>query len=224
MGKAEQVRAMFGRITPRYDLLNRVLSMGLDRSWRRRAVAELGLGPGQGAVDLCCGSGDLAAEIAAVTGPEGVVGVDFCEPMLAEARRKYPGIRFVAGDALQVPLGEEFDAATVAFGLRNVESLPRLFAEMARLVRPGGRVLSLELTRPPGLLGVLHGLFLRLVVPLVGLVVSGDPGAYRYLARTIAEFPAPAEVARVMEEAGLREVRVIPLTGGIVTLHVGLRP
>lgn len=225
MRKSPFVREMFGRITARYDLLNLCLSFGLDRLWRRAAVRQLRLPPGGSAVDLCCGTGDVTETLARQVGRPQVVGVDFVPAMLEKARVKYPGIRFVEGDALAVPLPDaQFDGATVAFGLRNVDDVEALFREMRRLVRPGGRVVSLELTRPPGLLGVLHGLFLRYVVPFVGGVISGDPEAYRYLARSIAAFLPVQEVADRMRAAGLVDVRIVPLHGGIATLHVGTRP
>lgn len=221
MPPAATVERMFSQIAPRYDLVNRLLSLGLDRGWRRRAVKELGLQPGEPAIDLCCGTGDLAADLR----PARVTGVDFSEPMLQRARQKFPDIEFVHGDALNVPLPEQaFQGATVAFGLRNVESLEGLWREMMRLVKPGGKVVSLELTRPPGLLGVLHGVYLQIIVPLVGGLVSGDFAAYRYLGRTIARFVPPEEIARSMRSCGLEDVRIIPLAGGIATLHVARRP
>lgn len=221
MPPAATVEKMFSQIAPRYDLVNRLLSLGLDRGWRRRAVRELALQPGDPVIDLCCGTGDLSADLR----PARVVGVDFAEPMLSRARVKFPELTFLQADALDVPLPEaSFEAATVAFGLRNVEDLGALWREMTRLVRPGGRVLSLELTRPEGLLGVLHSFYLQVVVPLVGGLVSGDFAAYRYLSRTIARFIPPEEIARSMRENGLVNVRVIPLAGGIATLHVGIKP
>lgn len=223
--KSPFVRRMFGRITRRYDLLNLCLSFGLDRLWRRAAVRELRLPPGGSAVDLCCGTGDVSETLARQVGRERVVGLDFVPGMVEQARGKYPGIRFLEGDALATGLeGACFDGASVAFALRNVDDVEALFREMRRLVRPGGRVVSLELTRPPGLLGVLHGLFLRWVVPFVGGVLSGDAEAYRYLARSIATFLPVEEVAERMRRAGLEEVRIVPLHGGIATLHVGRRP
>lgn len=221
MPPAATVERMFSQIAPRYDLVNRLLSLGLDVGWRRRAVRELGLEPGDPAIDLCCGTGDLAADLR----PARVTGVDFSEAMLEQARRKYPDLTFVHGDALNVPLpDQQFQGATVAFGLRNVESLELLWREMRRLVRPGGRIVSLELTRPKGLLGLLHSLYLQLIVPLVGGLVSGDFQAYRYLSRTIARFIPPEEIAQTMVWSGLTDVRIIPLAGGIATLHVATRP
>ncbi len=223
--KGPLVQQMFGRIASRYDLLNRVLSLGLDRSWRRAAVRELRLPPGGDAVDLCCGTGEVTAALAGQVGNRHVVGVDFSPPMLERARVRFPDLRFVQADAADTGLpSSAFDGATVAFALRNVESLDALFAEMTRLVRPGGRVVSLELTRPPGLLGVLHGLVLRWIVPLLGHLFSGQGRAYRYLATSIAVFLPVEEVAERMRRAGLEEVRIVPLHGGIVTLHVGRKP
>lgn len=220
MPPAATVERMFTQIAPRYDLVNRLLSLGLDVGWRRRAVRELRLQPGDPAIDLCCGTGDLAADLR----PARVTGVDFSEAMLERARRKFPDIEFVHADALNVPLPTgAFQGATVAFGLRNVESLEGLWSEMRRLVRPGGRIVSLELTRPPGLLGLFHSLYLHFIVPLVGGIVSGDFSAYRYLARTIARFIPPEEIARSMSACGLEDVRIIPLAGGIATLHVARR-
>lgn len=220
MPPAATVERMFTQIAPRYDLVNRLLSLGLDVGWRQRAVRELNLQPGDPAVDLCCGTGDLAADLR----PARVTGVDFSQAMLERARRKFPDLEFVHGDALNVPLPTgAFQGATVAFGLRNVESLEGLWSEMRRLVRPGGRIVSLELTRPPGLLGLFHSLYLHLIVPLVGGIVSGDFGAYFYLARTIARFISPEEIARSMRASGLEDVRIIPLAGGIATLHVARR-
>jgi demethylmenaquinone methyltransferase/2-methoxy-6-polyprenyl-1,4-benzoquinol methylase len=223
--KASLVRGIFARIAGRYDLLNALLSLGLHRPWRRRAAAHLDLHQGSRVVDLCCGTGELTAALADLAGPENVVGVDFVPEMLERARLRHPELRFVEGDALATGLpGGAFDGASVAFALRNVEDVEALFREMARLIRPGGRVVSLELTRPPGLLGCLHGLVLRWIVPLVGRLFSGQGGAYRYLARSIAEFLPAEEVADLMRRAGLEEIRIVPLTGGIVTLHLGRRP
>ncbi len=223
--KASLVRGIFARIAGRYDLLNGLLSLGLHRSWRRRAAAHLNLAPGSRVVDLCCGTGELTEALARLAGPENVVGVDFVPEMLERARLRHPELRFVEGDALATGLPEgTFDGASVAFALRNVEDVEALFREMIRLVRPGGQVVSLDLTRPDGLLGWLHGVVLRWIVPLVGGLLSGQGGAYQYLARSIAEFLPVEEVAARMRRAGLEEIRIVPLTGGIVTLHLGRKP
>ncbi|MBI3924664.1 MAG: ubiquinone/menaquinone biosynthesis methyltransferase [Armatimonadetes bacterium] len=219
------VQEMFGRICPRYDLLNHVLSLGLDFYWRRRAVRELGVGAGDPVIDLCCGTGDLAAELWRCVRPGEVVGVDFSDRMIDRARRKYPQLTYVQGDVLRVELPPgRFAAATIAFGPRNIQDLEGLWREMARLVRPGGKILSLELTRPPGWLGWLHGLYLRHVLPKVGSWLSGDQEAYAYLSRTVQGFVAPQELAESMRRAGLEQIRIVPLTGGIVTLHLARTP
>lgn len=220
-----RIAEMFDRIHARYDLLNRVLSLGLDVLWRRRAVRELQLQPGQKVLDLCCGTGDLSQELSRSVLPGGeVVGVDFAAGMLEVARQKYPHLHFVQGDVLAIPLEGPFDAATIAFGPRNIHDLQGLWKEMRRLVRPGGLVLSLELTRPSGILGLLHRFYLNWVLPLVGRILSGDSAAYAYLSKTVAAFLDPSQLAASMREGGLEEVRLFPLSGGIVHIHVGRVP
>ncbi len=216
---------MFDRICHRYDLLNHLLSFGMDFYWRKRAVKELGLLRGNTVIDLCCGTGDLAYELWKAVRPGKVVGVDFAPAMLEVARRKYPYIVYVEGNVMEVPWESgTFDAATIAFGPRNISDLPGLFAEMKRLVRPGGKVLSLELTRPSGWLGFFHSLYLRYVLPWVGGWLSGDVKAYRYLSETVSGFIEPNDLAEIMEAAGLCRVEVIPLSAGIVTLHIATVP
>lgn len=223
--KKSRIREMFNRICARYDLNNRVLSLGLDMYWRRRAISMLGLSGRDSVVDICCGTGDMCAELARVVDPSGVVGVDFSPRMLEEAERKFPQFQYVEADATQVPLEDgRFQAATIAFGPRNIPDLDALWKEMARMVRPGGLVLSLELTRPPGILGWLHGLYLRYVVPILGGWLSGDREAYDYLSRTIAAFISSERLLETMQAAGLQDVRARPLMGGIVTVHLGRVP
>jgi demethylmenaquinone methyltransferase/2-methoxy-6-polyprenyl-1,4-benzoquinol methylase len=220
--KGAQVQRMFSRITPRYDLLNRILSGGLDQGWRRRVTAMSRVGPGGAALDLCAGTGDLSVMLAGQVGPEGrAIGLDFCEDMLAVARRKYarPQLSFVAGDAHALPFDDDsFDTATMAFGLRNLARPLRAFEEMRRVVRPGGTVVVLELTRPRGWLQLLYYPYLFVVLPLVGGLISGDFNAYRYLARSIAEFLPPERVVAQMGEAGLGHARAMPVFGGIATI------
>jgi demethylmenaquinone methyltransferase/2-methoxy-6-polyprenyl-1,4-benzoquinol methylase len=144
--------------------------------------------------------------------------------MLERARAKFPNLVFLQGDACAVPLEEKFDHACLAFGPRNIHDLDKLWKEMQRLVRPGGRILSLELTRPKGLLGLLHRFYLEFIVPLVGKLLSGDAEAYGYLSNTIAKFLDAQELAQTMRSAGLVDVRIVPLLGGIATLHVGTVP
>jgi demethylmenaquinone methyltransferase/2-methoxy-6-polyprenyl-1,4-benzoquinol methylase len=182
------------------------------------------LQPGGSALDICTGTGDLAGVLAGRVGERGeVVGVDFCPAMLERARLKYPRLRFVEGDALRLPLeGGRFDAATMAFGLRNLVDTRAGFAEMKRVLRPGGRALVLELTRPSGPLRFLYYIYLHFVLPLVGGLVSGNFTAYRYLANTIQAFLSPADICAQMRDAGFTEVRAYPLCGGIATIFAGI--
>ena len=220
---------MFTRITPTYDNVNRVLSMGLDRGWRRKVVRMAGLGPGDKAADVCTGTGDLALLLADAVGRKGeVVGVDFCQDMLARAAVKgpsarWPQLRFEVGDALRLPLEDQrYDVATMACGLRNLEDTEQGFRELKRILVPGGRVLVLELTRPAGWLKWLYYPYLFVLLPMVGGIVSRDFKAYRYLARSIAQFlPVPGLLAQ-MESVGFREVHAIPLLGGIATILYGV--
>ena len=228
--RAERIREMFDRVCNRYELNNALLSFGLDLYWRRRARRLLKLAPTDRVIDLCCGTGAVTRCLA-MSVPQGeVVGVDFSEGMLRPARehKGSPGagkVRYICSDVLKVPLPDHtFDALTICYGPRNIVDLPALWTEMIRLVKPGGQVLSLELTRPPGLMGVFHEIYLRYVVPFIGGIVSGDREAYNYLSETISGFLAPQELAQSMESAGLRDVSVLPLTGGIVTIHHARTP
>ena len=217
---------MFDRIAPRYDLLNRAMTAGLDGRWRRAAAAAADLAAGDRALDVCTGTGDLALELAHRTTPSGeVVGVDFAEEMIARARakaaRRGSAARFAAADALALPFDDgAFDAATVAFGVRNLDDLDAGLAEMARVVRPGGRVVVLEITTPARL-RPFYGLWFDRVVPRLGRALGRDGAAYAYLPASVRRFPGPAELAARMEAAGLRDVRWRPLAGGIVALHQG---
>lgn len=228
--KATRIRAMFSAITPRYDLLNHLLSGGLDQGWRRRVVAMSGVTAGSQALDVCTGTGDLAGLLARVAGPTGyVAAVDFCETMLARARAKHPApgfpqLEFLMGDALHLPFPDcRFDAATMAFGLRNLADPLRGFQELCRVIRPGGTVLVLELTRPRGFLRLIYQPYLFFFLPLVGRLISGDRGAYRYLARSIAAFLSPSQVIQQMTDAGLKDCRAISLCGGIATIFHGTK-
>jgi demethylmenaquinone methyltransferase / 2-methoxy-6-polyprenyl-1,4-benzoquinol methylase len=223
---AAQVREMFDRIAPRYDLLNRVMTAGLDGRWRRAAAAAADLAAGDRALDVCTGTGDLALELAYRTTAGGeAVGVDFSERMVARAaakaaRRGSPAT-FRVADALALPYEDgAFDAATVAFGIRNVADLDTGLAEMARVVRPGGRVVVLEITTPARLRR-FYGLWFDRVVPRLGRVLGRDGAAYSYLPASVRRFPEPPELAARMAAAGLRDVRWRGLAGGIVALHHG---
>ncbi len=222
---AGEVRAMFDRIAPRYDLLNRAMTAGLDGRWRATAAAVADVAAGDRALDVCTGTGDLAFALADRVTPSGeVVGVDFAERMLDRAREKAQGrtgVRFEAADALDLPFADDaFDAATVAFGIRNVDDLDRGLAEMARVVRPGGRVVILEITTPARMRR-FYELWFDRVVPRLGRLLGRDAAAYAYLPASVRRFPAPPELAARMAAAGLRDVRWRPLAFGIVAIHHG---
>ena len=217
---AEGVRTMFDRIAPVYDLMNRVMTAGLDQRWRRLAV-RLAVRPGDRVLDACCGTGDLA--LAARAAGAEVVGLDFSEPMLERARRKGPELEWVRGDLLALPFGDaSFDAATVGFGVRNVEDLERGIAELARVLRPGGRLAILEITKPRGLLKPFYKLWFDVLIPLAGKLLPGGK-AYTYLPASVRRFPGPQELARLVEGHGFGEVSYRLLAGGIVALHTGTR-
>jgi len=219
--------AMFDKIAARYDAMNRVLSFGLDRGWRRRTVRSLALGERPRVLDLATGTGDLAVDIARMHRDATVIGLDPSRQMLAIAQHKLASRRLtdrvmlVRGDAQHLPYGRgEMDAATIAFGIRNVPDRLLALGEMARVVRPGGRVAVLELGEPRrGLLARAARFHTRHVVPRLGALLSGA-SEYRYLQRSIAAFPPSAEFAQLMERARLRVLEVVPLTFGVCTLYV----
>ncbi len=220
-----QVRAMFDRIAGVYDRMNAVMTAGLHARWRARAADLAALSPGDDALDVACGTGDLTLELARRVGPSGsVVGVDFAERMLELARVKADDspIRFELANALALPFGDDqFAAATVGFGARNFSSLEAGLSEMARVVRPGGRVVVLEITtprKPP--LSTFFGLWFDRVVPALGRI-AGDPDAYSYLPSSVKRFPGPSDLAGAMWECGLRNVRWVMTAGGIIATHVG---
>jgi demethylmenaquinone methyltransferase / 2-methoxy-6-polyprenyl-1,4-benzoquinol methylase len=220
---AVAVRAMFDRIAGVYDRMNSVMTAGMHHRWRERAVDLSWVGPGSRALDVATGTGDLAVALRRRAGPTGeVVGSDFSERMLELARVKAPDIRFEAGDAQALPYpDDEFDAATVGFGVRNFADLLRGLAELARVVRPGGRVVVLEITtprRPP--LSWFFGLWFDRVVPGLGRL-AGDPDAYSYLPSSVRRFPEPEGLAALMAGVGLRDVRWVLTGGGIIALHAG---
>jgi demethylmenaquinone methyltransferase/2-methoxy-6-polyprenyl-1,4-benzoquinol methylase len=215
-----QVEAMFDRIASVYDLMNSVMTAGMHQRWRERAVDLAGVGPGSRAVDVATGTGDLA--IALRERGADVVGIDFAEKMLEIARQKAPEIDFRTGNALALEFpDDEFDAATVGFGARNFDDLDRGLAEMARVVRPGGRVVVLEITtpqRPP--LSVFFELWFDHLVPLIGRL-AGDPDAYEYLPNSVKRFPGPRHLAARMAAAGMTNLRWILTAGGIIAIHSG---
>lgn len=218
---------MFDRIAPRYDLVNRIISLGLDRGWRRRTVRALALGDRARVLDVATGTGDLAIEITRMHPGAHVIGLDPSAQMLAIARAKLARrgvserVTLVDGDAQQLPLRNcEVDAATIAFGIRNVPDRALALRELARVVRPGGRIAILELGEPKtGMLGALARMHTRHIVPWLGALLSGKR-EYRYLQTSIAAFPPAREFADQMRGCGLVVVDVVPLTFGACTLYV----
>jgi demethylmenaquinone methyltransferase/2-methoxy-6-polyprenyl-1,4-benzoquinol methylase len=214
---------MFDRIAPVYDAMNTVMTAGLDARWRRAAAAATRLGPAMSAIDVACGTGALTRELVRRVGPAGrVVGVDVSAAMLERARRAGSGIVYLRADALALPEGDaSFDAATIAFGLRNVSDYERCLREMVRVTRPGGRVVVLELATPTGRFGrALAAAWFERIVPALGRA-AGRADAYRYLPLSVRSYPPPDAVADLMRAAGLREVRWRRLAPGLVTLHAG---
>jgi demethylmenaquinone methyltransferase/2-methoxy-6-polyprenyl-1,4-benzoquinol methylase len=221
---------MFDRVASRYDLLNSAMTAGLHHRWRERAVEQAGLEPGGSALDVCCGTGDLTLELTRRAAPGGTVsGCDFSEPMLDLARekaadRRAEGVRFEWADALQLPYDDDrFDAVTVGFAVRNLADLDRGLREMTRVLRPGGRLVILEITqpiRPP--LSTFYSLWFDRVVPLLG-VFSSNPEAYSYLPESVRSFPDPHRLAAKMDAAGLKSIRYTVLAGGIIAIHSGAR-
>jgi demethylmenaquinone methyltransferase/2-methoxy-6-polyprenyl-1,4-benzoquinol methylase len=226
---------MFSGIACRYDLMNRIMTAGMDRRWRRDAAAQAALNPGDRALDICCGTGDLTLTLAEMFPACRITGLDFTEAMLVRARDKDGGRRrheplapvdFVRGDALDLPFPDAaFAAVTVGWGVRNVPDVPRVFMEMARVTRPGGRVVCLELTQaPPGFGCRFHAVWSGRVVPLLGRIVAADADAYSYLPASVAAFPRAHELAAIMAAAGLVKVRYRRFGFGAMALHVGEAP
>jgi demethylmenaquinone methyltransferase/2-methoxy-6-polyprenyl-1,4-benzoquinol methylase len=216
---SEGVRSMFDRIAPVYDSMNRLMTAGLDRRWRREA-AEAVVKPGDRVLDSCCGTGDLAIAAAAAGG--NVTGVDFSKPMLERARRKAPELDWIEGDALALPFADEsFDAATVGFGVRNLSELDKGLHELRRVLRPAGRLAILEITRPTGFVAPFYRLWFDVLIPAAGKVLPGG-SAYTYLPASVRRFPDPEGLARLMDEAGFGEICWRLFAGKIVALHTGV--
>ena len=217
---------MFDRIAGRYDLLNSVMTAGLHHRWRRRAADRAALRPGDSALDVCCGTGDLALELTGRVAPGGhVVGCDFSEPMLDLAREKAAerdagGVRFEWADALSLPYDDgRFDAVTVGFGVRNLSDLDAGLGEMRRVLRPGGRLVILEITqptRPP--LSTFYSLWFDRIVPVLGSLAA-DPEAYSYLPESVRSFPSPRDLGEKLDAAGLERIGWTILAGGIIAIH-----
>ena len=217
---SEDVRRMFDRISPVYDLMNRVMTAGLDRRWRRATVDAV-VRPGDRVLDACCGTGDLA--VAAERAGGRVTGLDFSPAMLERARRKSATVEWIEGDVLALPFGDgAFDVATVGFGIRNVADLDAGLEELARVVRPGGRLGCLEITQPRGALRPFFRLWFDRLVPLLGRVLPGG-AAYTYLPASVRRFPGPEDLAAALERAGFGGVSWRLFGGGIVALHTATR-
>jgi demethylmenaquinone methyltransferase/2-methoxy-6-polyprenyl-1,4-benzoquinol methylase len=216
---AEGVQRMFDRIAPVYDAMNRVMTAGLDQRWRRATVREA-VRPGDRVLDACCGTGDLAVA-ARRAGAGEVIGVDFSARMLERARCKAPEVEWIQADVLALPFGDaSFDAAVVGFGVRNVEDLAAGLKEFRRVLRPGGRLGILEITKPRGPLAIFYKLWFDRIVPLLGRVLPGG-AAYTYLPASVRRFPGPEELADLLRTCGFENVRFRRFAGGIVALHVG---
>jgi len=223
-----KVRTMFGSIARRYDLMNTVMTAGRHHRWRQLGVAAAELDPGQSALDICCGTGDFSFALREAVGPLGsVTGIDFSRRMLevarAKARQNGAVVDFRWGDATQLELSSDsYAAATVGFGVRNIPDIDQVFSEMTRVVKPGGKVVCLEITRPfrQPFKG-FYGVWFDRIVPLVGRLVSRDGSAYAYLPSSVRRFPPADELAAIMRRAGLSDVSYRLLAGGIIALHVG---
>ena len=225
------VRSMFGRIAPRYDLANHLLSFNLDRHWRAVTVSRVRpilQRPGARALDVCCGTGDLLAALSTEAAGQ-VFGSDFCHPMLTAAsaklaKRRLPARLFEA-DALQLPLAaESLDLITVAFGFRNLANYEQGLVEMRRVLKPGGMAAILEFSQPRNpAFAALYGFYSRRVLPAIGGALSGSRDAYEYLPESIGKFPTAEQLAERMQAAGFRSVEFVRLTAGTVALHVGIK-
>jgi demethylmenaquinone methyltransferase / 2-methoxy-6-polyprenyl-1,4-benzoquinol methylase len=223
-----EVRAMFDKIARVYDPMNLVISAFQEPRWRKRAVKLAGVKPGDRVLDVATGTGKVAADLHARAQPGGsVLGIDISPAMIGVATRRFadrPGLTFQVGDALALPTEDgTFDAATIAFGMRNLPDYAKGFAELARSVRPGGRVVCLEIARPGSRPARILQFWFDKIVPIVGRV-AGQGGAYGYLVRSVKGYPGPDRIAEIMREVGLQDVTWSGMSGGIVTLHVGTVP
>ncbi len=226
---AGQIRAMFGRIAHRYDLINSLISLGRDSAWREMAVELAQVDAHSSVIDVATGTAELAIKLALST--RSVLAVDFCQEMMSLARQKVKNsgvqskVQFVLGDALLLPFRDSsFDSAVVGFGMRNVVSIADCFAELRRIIKPGGYVVCLELTRPASpIFAALHRFYLRRIIPLLGNWMSGDDGAYSYLPDSISRFPTADQLESIMEMVGLRHVGHKMLNWGAVSLHTGVK-
>jgi demethylmenaquinone methyltransferase/2-methoxy-6-polyprenyl-1,4-benzoquinol methylase len=232
--QARRVREMFATISGRYDLLNHLLSVNIDKRWRRRVAKTLyaSLAPGVARaqiLDVACGTGDLSLTLFE-SGEARIIGVDFCRPMLQIANSKASQlgfeVPFIEGDALSLPFRDRsFEGATIAFGLRNLTTVETGFTELLRILKPGGRLVVLEFSKPTTpVLRSLFRIYFTRMLPFLGGVISGSKSAYQYLPESVSHFPDQNELARIMRRAGFEEVSFQNLSGGIAALHLGMRP
>lgn len=230
--KATYVNKMFSQIAPTYDVMNRLMTFGLDQGWRKTVVAEANPPVGGRALDVATGTGDIALALAPKVGPTGeVIGSDFCLDMMlpAPAKAAKNGVaawtRWVAADALSLPFPDNsFDCVTTGFAMRNVVNIEQAFREMNRVLKPGGRVVCLEVARPKfALVRFGHQLYFNRIVPLIGKLISHHTEAYTYLPESAKNFPPPEELKRIMERAGLAQVRFRQYGLGAVAIHVGIK-
>lgn len=228
LAKSEQVRAMFDSIAPAYDFMNRAMTLGIDKLWRNKAVGELARSEPRYILDIATGTGDLAIKLARRLDPLSIVGVDLSEGMLEIGRDKVAAAGFSdvitlqQADCLQLPFTDRrFDCITVAYGVRNFENLLAGYIEMRRVIRPGGKLMVLELSTPTApLVRPLYNFYTRKLIPAIGRIISKDPRAYTYLPESIAAVPQGAEMAALMTQAGFSDVTVRPLTFGVCTLYI----
>jgi demethylmenaquinone methyltransferase/2-methoxy-6-polyprenyl-1,4-benzoquinol methylase len=225
--KSAYVHRAFAAIADRYDLLNTLLSFNQDRRWRRSTVSALGVKGSETILDVATGTGKLAHEVERRLGPSArVVGIDFCEPMLRKAKVQADRTNLVLATSESLPFPDNcFDGATIGFALRNVPDIGKTLRETARVMKPGGKVVCLEFSRPQHpVMRSLHEIYLLRVLPTIGWLISGNRDAYLYLPHSILEFPSAEELKAVMEKAGLEKVHFRFLTWGVVALHVGTKP
>lgn len=229
--KSEQVREMFDHIAPKYDFMNRAMTFGIDKSWRKKAIKEIIRSEAEDILDIACGTGDMAIMMAKSMPGVNITGIDLSPKMLEEGRRKiiHEGlserIKLMEGDSLHLPFEDEtFDAITVAFGVRNFENLEKGYKEMARVLKSGGVLIVLELSTPQGILtGAGYRLYTKSLIPIAGKIVSGDSNAYSYLPESIAAVPQRQEMTSLMEKAGLKKVSYKEQTFGTCTIYKGIK-
>jgi len=227
MDKGGVVREMFGRIAGRYDLVNTIMTGGIDAVWRRRAVEALDNAPDASLIDLCCGTGALTRDAAAKAPRGRVVGIDFTPQMLeiARANTTAPNVTYREGDVLALPFADgEFDGATMGFSMRNVVDIAACLRETARVLKPGAPFVNLEVSKPRNpLMRRAFYIYFYGMVPLIGRVVGGDAAAYRYLPQSLVNFPDADALAALLRANGFTAVRYVPLMGGVATLHIGAK-